>query len=205
MMRKIYLHANLTKLGGSEPIILDAGSVAEAISGLQRARKGLFKPDLLEGTQPTVKLLGYRADGSRQTLDTPELITKESDFTEIHVFPALRFGKSGFVQIIVGAVLIALAVFQSELIPAFLGQVGITAGMVGLMGVGLVLGGVSQLLFPSKISDLQMSDLQMDEGDYLGAAQNTIAVGTRVPLAFGCCMVHGHFLSYSVEAINTNS
>jgi predicted phage tail protein len=171
---RLHLHGPLKRLC-PEVIEIAANTVAEAINGLCKIKKGLFKPNLAENTRPVVRVVGF---------ETVESLYEKTDVQDIHIVPALIGGKSGFFQIIIGAVLIA----ASFIIP----------GLQFLLpiGISMVIGGVTQLLFPVK-----MADQALDENKYLGAPQNTVKIGTRIPLLFGTCRGYGHYLSYNVDAI----
>jgi len=108
--------------------------LCEAINGLQKVKKGLFKPNIFEGTRPTIKVLGF---------DTIESLKAKSDVQDLHIVPAFSGGKSGWVSILVGAVLIAAAFIPGvgeAIAGATFGLFG--ASNLALIGTGLVVGGV---------------------------------------------------------------
>ena len=64
-----------------------------------------------------------------------------------------------------------------------------------LIGASMVIGGLIQTLFPMKLADTKL-----DDNNYLGQPNNTVKVGTRIPLLFGTCVAYGHFLSFNTDA-----
>ncbi len=189
--RRIHLYGYLRDIC-PDVIELTADTVAEAINGLQKVKRGLFQPNAIEGTRPTIKVLGF---------DTVESLTAKSDVQDLHIVPAFSGGKSGWVSILVGAVLIAAAFIPGvgeAIAGATFGLFG--ASNLALIGTGLVLGGLTQTLFPVKLADQQL-----DQNNYLGSPQNTVKIGTRIPLLFGTCLAYGQFLSYNVAALNLNA
>lgn len=169
--------------------------MAEAINALCKLRKNLFKPNLIEGTRPMIRVLGF---------ETVSLLFEKSETRDLHIVPAFSGGKSALISILVGAALIALSFTGiGEILLVGAGALGagsaaITVGSI-LFGVGVsvILGGLTQLLFPTKLADQKL-----DDNNYLGAPGNTVAAGTRIPLIFGTVMVYGHYLSENVDAVN---
>ncbi|RJF78072.1 tail assembly protein [Azospirillum cavernae] len=116
---------------------------------------------------------------------TPQALMRRSDVEEIHVMPDYTVaGKAGsWIQIGIGAILVAVGAYTGN---AFL----INAG------VALIMGGILQLLAPSP-----NKDGNPDASKYLGAPKNTVAMGTRIIIAYGVNRLYGQFLSYDVNVI----
>jgi predicted phage tail protein len=98
-------------------------------------------------------------------------------------------------QIILGTVLVAVAVF----VPG-LGTALSTALMS--LGISMALGGVLGLLSPAPSlgRETTTNEQTPEESRYLGAAKNTVASGTRIPICYGRFKRYGHILSFDVEA-----
>lgn len=110
------------------------------------------------------------------------------ELEEIHVMPDYTVGGKAWLQIGIGALLIA-----ASFIPG-LGQA--TATFLFSAGASLVLGGLLQLIAPTP-----SKDSNPDASKYLGGPKNTVALGTRIPIAYGVCRLYGQFLSYDVNVI----
>lgn len=107
---------------------------------------------------------------------------------EIHVFPDYTVGKSGWVRIGIGAVLMVVGAFTGN---AFLFN----------MGLSMALGGILQLLAPQPKRD---TNNHVEASRYLGSPKNTVEIGTRIPIGYGIFKLHGHYLSYDVNVVGTN-
>lgn len=120
-------------------------------------------------------------------------------------------GDSGLMNIVIGVVLIAVAVFAPYLAPAMMTATaagGATVFATGTfaayaasaamsIGISLVLTGAMQLLAPNKKTEV--------EGEYksraFGAATTT-EVGTPIPIIFGRHLSYFHLFSFNVDARN---
>lgn len=182
MKRVIYLYGHLKKLH-PEPIVIEAPTVASAIRHLQRIpalkpKDGRPWPIVIDGVDDELALFG------------------QSDMEEIHVRPRLSGagggGSSTFLQIVVGIALIALAIINPG---ALLSATAALA--VGMFGASLVLGGLMQLLMPVPTIDFGKG---VEESRYLPANSNTVKIGTRIPMIYGTRRWGGHYLSFDVDA-----
>lgn len=179
MKKKIILHGYLKDLY-PHPIEVAADTIAEAV---------LFLSQIDELKRDPSNLHPVQIDGvnSEMALSVP------FSGTEIHIRPRMTGGgggDNGMIQIALGVALIAVAIAA--------GPGGVVLGMkastVGLIGANLVIGGVLQYLMPTP---------EMDNGPssrYLGAAQNTTAIGTTIAQVYGTRKVGGHYLSFDVDA-----
>ena len=189
MRRRLILHGHLKDLC-PEVIEVIADTAAEAFNALCKLKKNLFRPNLIEGTRPVVRIVGF---------DTVESLFEKSDAQDLHIVPAFTGGKSGFVKILIGAAFIAAMFIPgvNVAVAGVLGSIGLTSSTVFLMGAGLVLGGLIQILFPVKVADQTL-----DENNYLGAPGNSVKIGTPIPLLFGRHKAWGQYLSYDTDAVN---
>lgn len=186
---KIILHGRLKKLYPHE-LYMSGRSVAEILNGINRQIKEL-RPVI--GDQPNfVTVLGYE---TREALEAP----LSKDVSEIDIMPVMAGHKGGFLQILVGVALIAV----SFALPAGFALFGgmLTASSVFSFGLSLVLGGLIQMLSPApKIDQTGNTASDPEASKYLGADQNTVKIGTRIPLPYGRNMMYGHYLSFNIDA-----
>ncbi|WP_320704752.1 tail assembly protein [Enterobacter asburiae] len=105
--------------------------------------------------------------------------------------------KAGLFQTILGAVLIAAAVFVSGGVGAAFAAGGLT-GFAAATGASLVLGGVIQLLSPqpSGIASKQSADNRASYA--FGGVTNTAAQGYPVPLLYGKRRIGGAIISAGI-------
>lgn len=183
MRKRIVFHGPLKHL---EPIEVVATTPAEAIEAVTRQ---------LPEFRGSPHFGRYRLKVAG--INSLEDLHKPTEIEEFHVVPQLNGGKGGFVQVLVGAALVAasFAIPGSTLaFGAFTLQ-----GFTMAVGASLFLGGVAQLLAPQpelagKTEDNPANSL------YLGSDQNTVAIGTPIPILYGKYRVYGHFLSFDVSA-----
>jgi predicted phage tail protein len=180
--RKIFLHGYLHDLH-SEAIEVEADTVAEALRVLSLI-PALHRED---GQPHLVEVRG---------IETDIALYSRTDFEEIHVYPRMGGdgGRGGLMQILLGVVLIAVAVA----FPAGIAMLGTTIGTSGmfLTGTLMLLGGVLQALMPTP-----EAAEQGPASRYLGSVENTVRIGTRIPLVYGSRRVGGHYLSFDVDSV----
>lgn len=179
MRRLVYLHGPF-KAFSDGPIEVIADTVWDAIEAVTLQIKG-FKPDL--HGRKRVQVAGF---------DTIESLRQPSDVKDIHLIPHMVFGKNnGLVQVVVGAVLIVAGVLVTPLNP----QIG--AGLIA-SGIGMVIGGLIQILTPQpKASD------PTSVSRYIPSNQNTVKIGTTIPLLYGEGMCAGQIMSLEIVSNNT--
>lgn len=178
MLRRIHFHGPL-RAASATPIEIHGDTVAECLEGVSR-QLDYFKPDV--NGMKRLQVEGFDTEAS--------LHVKLGDQADIHVTPAISFGKDGgLMQVVVGVVLIVVGVAMGGVFwPA----------MVINMGVTLVLGGVMQMLAPAPP---RLGGAEDDERTrYLGAPQNTTGIGTTLPVLVGEYLVQGHFLAFDIDA-----
>lgn len=187
MLRTVIIHG---EHAGRYNVVAD--TIAEAITAVTRQIKTL---------QP---VLG-RPRQSFQIVDCDQFseMTKPSDMQEIHLVPSFTGGKGngGFIQIVLGAVLIA-ASFIPGLNVALVGSVTLS-GMLFSMGMSLALGGVLAMMSPAPKRDSTLDTGFVgdpEQSKYLGSPKNTVAIGTRIPVGYGRHRVSGHFISFDIQA-----
>lgn len=136
-------------------------------------------------------------DGSRRVVqvarhNTEDALTRDLNTDRLDICPAFC-GAGAVGRMIAGAVLIAV----SFALPGPWNMISLS------MGISLLAGGVVELLSPApKLNTPQTraEEKTPDESRYLGAAGNTTAVGTRIPIGYGRYKVFGHIVSFDVQA-----
>lgn len=188
---KIFLHGYLQDLH-PEPITVQASTVAEALSSLQ------LIPALVPAPGQPRHSVAVDGFGSQDAL------YDRTDVTEIHLRPVMVGAgqNSGVMQIVIGVVMIAVAIWAPWMIPAFAGGAG-AAGTVGLMGAMMILGGVMSMLAPQP--SLGAAGSEEERSKFLGQAKNTVAIGTRIPIILGRHKWGGHFISFDIDAGDLNA
>ena len=183
MLRKIHLHGRLKKkFGACHELAVD--TVGEAVRGLSQITG--FLDELKKGSYELVR--GDRKTGFR--IDLEGVNTFNLGSGELHIVPitagAKSSGSGGALKAVLGVALIGMAIFFSggTLAAPLAGLMtaggGLTfAGNVAIMGLGLVLAGVSQMLTPNQ----EAKDKQ--ESSFALGPTNTSGQGAPVPLIFG--------------------
>lgn len=157
-----------------------ASSAAEAIEGWSRQA-------ILDSSRPTLNVVGF---------DTEEQLRAPTELKRVEVMPAM-FGGGNVGKILLGAALIAVAVFAPHIVIAgmTLSPAGITA--VAAMGLSLVVGGVMGLFMPtpsiSKEEDPEASK-------YIGAGRMSTAIGTLMGYGGGRMLIGGQLMSLQVNS-----
>ncbi|ESY35396.1 tail assembly protein [Mesorhizobium sp. C386A] len=174
MKVKVFLHGYFAKFHKG-PIEVNAATVAEAIALITPQLPG-FRPNAVHGRH-RISVAGC---------DKVEDLYRPAKGGEIHLIPQFTGGKKGgYLQILLGVALVAVGWF---------------AGIGWLLQAGALafLGGVAQMLMPTPSSD----DNQK-KSHYIGASDNTVTIGTRIPILYGEDLVGGHYLSFDTDAIVT--
>lgn len=182
MLRRIHLHGALKSIH-PEPIEVNVATVAEAIELITGQLPG-FQPNAIHGRRE-IQVAGF---------STAKSLYAPTDVQDIHLFPPLAFGKNGGIfKMIVGVALVIVGVIVSA-IPGFQA----IGGALVSLGLSLVIGGLAQLLSP------QPSNTPEQRSKYLSNNQNTVQIGTPIPLLYGERRVAGQILSLNVQSQDTN-
>lgn len=183
MRRRVHLHGAL-KPFHPDPISVDVSTVAEAIELVTTQLPG-FQPNAITGRK-VIQIAGFR---TRASLYAP------TDVEDIHVFPAMAFGKNGGVlQTVIGVALIVASFFIPGGPGLVIGFLHITQTAVFLAGAAMVIGGLAQLLSP------QPHATPENHSKYIAVTQNTVSLGTCVALLYGRRRVAGQILSIAVQS-----
>ncbi len=187
MRVKVVLHGYLRQfLNQENEIEVEADTPAQAIEHVSRVVPG-FHPRLKEGPH-RIAVVGHR---------DPETLFAPLSVDTLHLIPQFMGGKSGgYIQIAIGAVLIAAAA-SLYFIPGAQALAAAVSPYLFSLGGALIAGGLTQVLSPTPSSDDKEK-----KSRYLGAPKNTVDIGTRIPILFGEHQVYGHFLSFDIAALN---
>ena len=181
MLRKIHFHGKFADYHDG-PITIEAESPWEAIEAVTRQLEG-FKADPIHGRQ-RIQVAGYN--------DINDLRAVNDNNEDIHILPAIAFGKKGgLIQTIVGAVMVVAGILLLS-----------TPWGVPLVlsGAAMMLGGIVQMLTPAP--KLNVGDSQQQRSKYLPPVQNTTRIGTHIPLLYGERRVAGQILSINIDSRN---
>lgn len=182
MLRNIVLHGQAAELFGPS-FRLEVKSCAEAIRALCIMVKGFEK--FMKSNKWAVVFYGKR--GERE-LDENGVVMFQGT-GDFHLVPIISGsgGKSGFLKILLGVVLIGFAFIATAGTAAGLGAAFIgtmTYGNVAGIGVAMLLAGVSQMLAPKPKLNNGSADKKEDSFLFGGQSNNTNQ-GVPVPIGFG--------------------
>jgi predicted phage tail protein len=168
---------------------LDVQTPAEAMRALFTNFPGL-KQDLIDSAE---KGIAYRCLVDKDTADEQRLLYPMS--REFSITPVV-VGAGKVFDIIAGIALIALAVFQPELIPTLVvnGTTLFSAATVAWMGIALTLGGIAQLLTPTP----QTNQTQKQVNNVIDGPVNITAQGAAVPIGYGRVIVGSAVISAGI-------
>jgi len=186
MLRKVKLYGELAKFVGHKEFEVQVDTVGKAVSFLIHNFPGI--ESYMSPKYYQVKVGNYEID--KNEIGYP--VGKE----DIHFIPMISGSGRGVGKILLGAVLIGLAI-ANPAVGFGLGPGGLGAGFanaagtfsltatLGNIGIGLVLMGVSEMLFPlPKPQDFNNEEDPRISFSFSGV-QNTSRAGTSHPIAYG--------------------
>jgi len=203
MLRKVKLHGELAKFVGHEEFEAVVKTTAEAVKFL---------------ITNFPKLEAYMSDKYYQVLvgDTEleeEQIHDPIGKSDIHIVPVITgAGGSSFNRILLGGALIGASfLFPGAGLFGYSGLFGAgtaaTTGVAGVMtgigtylsavGAGMVLNGVSEILFPPPTPEEQEDDPRISFN--FSGVQNTSRAGTAHPIVYGEIVTGSVVISASVD------
>jgi predicted phage tail protein len=169
-MKTVYLHGELAEKYGSDPIELHVKTPAMIV----RALCSRFGPEFKEYFKETYFKFVVKSNNKEKYI-TDELGAQQNidEDSEVHITPAVE-GSGRFGQVILGIILIVVGVYFQQ---PWLWQAG----------VGLVVGGVAQLLMPTpKIDDYGANERSENKASFVfNGAVNVYEQGGPVPLVYG--------------------
>ena len=203
MLRKVRLYGQLAEFVGRKVIEADLSSAAEAVRMLIANFPELDRHMADQHYKVLV------ADGALTLDDLHKPVGQE----EIKIVPVIvGAGGNGTVTALIGAALIATAVFTGGTSLAF-GATGFglatgvtaTTGLsfaiaAGNIGVALVLGGVAQLISPTPATPQGPDTVQDPRKSFsFSGIQNTSRGGTPVPIVYGKTLTGSVVISAGVD------
>ena len=197
MMRKIKLYGELAKITGHKELEAVVNTTAQAVS-------------FLVNNFP--ELEGHMADKYYQVLLEKENVNiDELHFpigkSDIKFVPVVS-GSGGIGKALLGGVLIAASFGVGGLFttPLAFGGVGIGFAAAGIgakaafgIGASLVLGGVSDMLFPTPKAPQFSSEQDPRLSFHFSGTQQTSRAGTPVPLVYGEIFTGSVVISSSID------
>lgn len=191
-MKKFILYGELAKRFGKHHQF-KVKSVHEGIRALKANFKGF--EEMLCGSH--VYGIGYRVKvGSRSLDEASDTIIPSSDRDTIRIVPVLFGSGGGIFRVILGAALVVGGILVSGLTFGAAGPLG--QGMI-VSGLGLVIGGVAQLLTgPPKI-DAQADSAEKKQSYIFNGPVNTTAQGGAIPVGYGRMIVGSVTVSAGIE------
>lgn len=181
---QVYLHGPFAAYHDG-PIEVAANTAWDAIEAVVTQLKG-FLPDPVAGRK-RIQAVGF---------DTVESLKARTSAKEIHLLPALGFGKrGGLVQTVIGVALVVAAIALPGL--GTIAGASINA-LLFTVGGSMVIGGVMQMISP--VPQLTSNTEEQVRSRYLPSNQNTVRIGTCIPILWGRFQVPGHILSINVDA-----
>ncbi|MBR0573677.1 MULTISPECIES: tail assembly protein [Pasteurellaceae] len=170
---------------------LDVESAGEAVRALTNQIKGL-RQHLQNG--------GYYIRVAKKSVEENAI---KKDFKQclnhndvIHIVPEIS-GAGKFGQIIVGAALIVAAFYTGG---ASMGLWGTMSTGLFTAGVGMLLGGVTQMLMKPPKMDMNSQSAEMSKSSAFGNLGNRAAEGGCVPIIYGRVRVGSKVISQSLES-----
>lgn len=197
MRRKVKLLGKLGQLFGVEHVF-DIANPAEAIRALcanfQDFEQHLYQSELA-GVGYSVNVFD---DSKRNNqIDEYELQLPFSPWESTLIIAPVYFGAGGgFGKILLGAALIAGSFFMPAAIPIGIGVISSTS--IGLIGLSMVLGGISSLISPKN-----KTPKDKKESYLFDSAAETGSQGLPVPVLYGTRTITGMVvLSSSVTTVD---
>tara|TARA_B100000123_G_scaffold136935_1_gene100982 strand:+ start:1736 stop:2356 length:621 start_codon:yes stop_codon:yes gene_type:complete len=205
MLRKLKLYGELAKFIGHKEFEIKVHNLPQAISFLVNNFPGVeayMTPKLYQ-----VRIGNYEI--SEDEIDYP--IGQQ----DIHIVPVISGAGRGFGRFLLGGLLIGASfffpgagLFGTQAIGAT-GAAGLAGAGIGTaigtglsaIGAGLVLSGVSEMLYPTQTP--QFEDSPQISFNFAGT-QNTARAGTPVPIVYGEIFTGSVVISGDVDTVAVN-
>ena len=184
MLKTIKLYGILAKKFGKE-FRLEVENTREAMRALSVQVPG-FEHFMLHAHEQGLEFAVFQ---DKQNISETELDMSTSAKV-IKVVPKVK-GAGGAVQTIIGAVLVVVGIVVTGMSFGSAGAVG--AALIGA-GVGMMVGGIAQMLMP-KIENQDQNQDGNKANKGFGGAVTTIAQGNPVPVLYGQREVGGFIAS----------
>ena len=196
MLRKIKLYGELSEFVGHKEFDVQVSNTRQAVSFLINNF-----PELESYMSPRY----YQVKIGNYDIDESELAYPIGQ-EDIHFIPAISGAGRGFGKILLGAALIGASFFSIGT-SAGLGvgfakgfaKVGLIQKGLASIGVALVLGGVSDLLFPVPEPEKFNSEEDPQLSFNFSGVQNTSRAGTPVPIVYGEIITGSVVISAAID------
>lgn len=183
-MKTIVLHGALKQFG--EKFRLDVQTTAEATHAIA-SQLPEFKKFMLQAEQNGMRFAVFLDEVSEKGNISAKELDNHTGASVIHIVPRIMGAggdMAGWLQVIVGAVMIGVGVFTGN--PALIGA-----------GVGVMIGGAASLLMPTP--ELENGDEDGNRANYgFGGAVTTVAQGNPVPILYGERYIGGFICSAGI-------
>ena len=198
-MIRVVFHGDLQRFG--RRFDLHAATPAEALRALFLQIDGLRE-------YVADRYYQVRAGGHDCSEADIKDVLAEGCHKTVHVVPRVAgAGKNGGLQIVIGIVLIAASWYMGGAAGwGYLSAAGATATMATMafmMGVSMVLGGVSQMLTKTPSFD-SSSGTDANQSSSFSNLGNTSAQGRPIPVAAGLVYTGSRLISQGVETYRVN-
>ncbi len=187
MLRKIKLYGELAEFVGHKEFEVKADTLKSAVS---------FLINNFEGIEKYMSPKYYQVKVGNYAIGEDELTYPIGKKEDIHFIPVITGAGRGFGKVLLGAALIGVAIlspgagfmagggFGFAGAGAMAGKFSFAA-MLGNIGIGLVLTGVSEMLTPLPKRQEFNSEEDPRLSFSFGGTQQTGRAGTPVPLVYG--------------------
>ncbi|HAF4579464.1 TPA: tail assembly protein [Salmonella enterica] len=189
-MARVCLYGDLQRFGRRFSLSIKTG--AEAIYALTMQIPG-FRQKMNDGWYQ-IRITGQDVD---ETSVSARLHEPLPDGAIIHIVPRMAGAKSGgLFQVVLGAVAIGAAFFTGG---ASLAAWGAFSTGLFTAGVGMMLGGVAQMLTPqAKIPSSRQTD-NGKQNTYFSSLDNLVAQGNALPVLYGEMLVGSRTISQEIS------
>ena len=203
MLRKLKLYGELAKFIGHKEFEIKVHNLSQAISFLVNNFPGV-------DAYMTPKLYQVRIGNYEINEDEIDYPIGQQD---IHIVPVISGAGRGFGRVVLGGLLIGASfmfpgagLFGTK---SFLGAKAVAGGIgtaigtgISAIGAGLVLSGVSEMLYPTQTPEFE--DNPQISFNFSGT-QNTARAGTPVPIVYGEIFTGSVVISGDVDTVAVNA
>lgn len=205
MLTKVILDGKLGKAFGRK-WSLNVRTPIDALKMIDANKGGIFKwiRDNLK-TYSNYQVTCTYANGVVEKISQHEL-NMNMDIAEMRFTPIIEGAGGGkgmsIGMMILGVILLVVAIFFPPAAAGYFGIAALSAGAVGMAGVGMALGGIIGMLTPQPKAPVNPSTAVNKTSYYFNGPENTIAQGLPVQLIYGRCMVGSHAIAASLSVNN---
>ena len=213
-MKVVKVYGALKKrLGGQGTFKFDVNTPGEAIRALCANFPGLDQW-LIDSKE---KGIGYKTLIGKEKVtenNADKLIMPWSEKDVFKITPVVvGSGGRGFWSVVIGATLIAAAVFFAPAAAAGGGfltagaagttmtALGVATQVAGTLGVSMVLGGIAQMLSPMPDMPGTSPEANLITNYSFSGIQNTSPQGFPVPICYGRCITGSAVISASLDVV----